>query len=170
MHPKTELDTFTTSLSSELNDRRMYFPKTIIYVRTYKDCIDIYMQLKHKMGSAFTDPPAYPNVAEFRLVDMYTRVLTSEKKDEVLASFSQKDGKLRLVIATTAFGMGVDCPLHRIIDWGMPSTLEEYVQETGRAGRDGEPSEAIVYQGKGPRNATVQGLNYESNSSTCRRR
>ena len=67
--------------------------------------------------------------------------------------------------------MGVDCPdIHRIIHWGMPSTLEEYVQETGRAGRDGGPSEAIVYQGKGPRNAIVEAVNYESNSSTCRRR
>ena len=56
------------------------------------------------MGSTFTDPPAYPNVAEFRLVDMYTRVLASENKEEVLASFSQKDGKLHLVIATNALG------------------------------------------------------------------
>ena len=171
VHPKCDLDTFTTSICSELNCKRMSFPKTIIYVRTYKDCIDIYMQLKQKLGFGFTEPPAYPNVVGFRLVDMYTRVLTADKKDEVLACFSQKDGKLRIVIATTAFGMGVDCPdIRRIIHWGMPATLEEYVQETGRSGRDGEPSEAILYRGKGPRNATVEALKYESNMSICRRK
>lgn len=149
----------------------MEFPKTIIYVRSYKDCIDIYMQLKVKMGPNFFDPPSYPNLVGFRLVDMFTRVLTPEKKEEVLASFSQKDGKLRLLIATTAFGMGIDCSdIRRIIHWGMPSTLEEYVQETGRSGRDGNPSEAILYRRKGLRQASLESLKYETNTTVCRRR
>ena len=171
MHNKTDIDGFTSSLCIELSCRRMNFPKTIIYVRTYTDCIEIYMQIKQKMGSGFTEPPNYPNVVGFRLVDMFSRVLTTAKKEEVLASFSQKGGNLRLVIATTAFGMGVDCPdIHRILHWGMPATLEEYVQETGRSGRDGESSVAIVYQGIGSRNANAAALNYVSNMSLCRRR
>lgn len=81
-------------------------------------------------------------------MDMFSRVLTNEKKDEVLHSFSKKESVLRLVIATTAFGMGIDCPnIRKVIHWGVPSTLEEYVQETGRAGRDGEPSMAVLYAG-----------------------
>ena len=114
------------------------------------------------MGSVFTEPPNYPNVVGFRLVDMFSRVLTTAKKEEVLVSFSKKSGKLRLVIATTAFAMGVDCPdIRRIIHWGMPATLEEYVQETGRSGRDGKSSVAIVYQGIGSRHANAAALNYE---------
>ena len=46
----------------------------------------------------------------YRLVDMFTRVLSSEKKEYVIHSFSEVGGTLRVVIATTAFGMGVDCP------------------------------------------------------------
>ena len=65
--------------------------------------------------------------------------------------------------------MRVDCPdIRRIIHWGMPTTLEEYVQETGRAGRDGKSSEAIVYRGKTPKKTNPEALNYECNTSVCR--
>lgn len=85
--------------------------------------------------------------------------------------FTQVNGKLRIVIATTAFGMGVDCPdIRRVIHWGIPSTLEEYVQETGRSGQDGESSVAILYQGVGGRNATSRVKSYVKNSTYCRRR
>ena len=48
------------------------------------------MLLKRRMGTAFTEPQCSPNLAGFRLVDMFSRVLTNEKKDEVLQSFSRK--------------------------------------------------------------------------------
>ena len=90
---------------------------------------------KFKLGTYLTDPPGYPNLSPFRLVDMYTRVLTADEKAEVLIVLPKVNGKLRLVIATTAYGMGVDCPdIKRIIHWGSPYTIEEYVQGTGHAG------------------------------------
>ena len=46
--------------------------------------------------------------------------------------------------------MGIDIPdIRQVIHWGLPSNKEEYVQETGRCGRDGEPAQAILYQGRG---------------------
>ena len=63
------------------------------------------------------------------------RVSSVGMRDKVLLL----DGStLRLVIATTAFGMGVDCKdIRRVTHWGYPSDKEQYIQETGRAGRDG---------------------------------
>ena len=143
-----DLDAFTTSLCSELACKRLKFPKTIIYVRTYLSCADMYMAIKRKIGEGLTEPPGYPNLSGYRVIDMFTRVLTTTKKEEVMASFSERNGALRLVIATTAFGMGVDIPdIRQIIHWGLPATLEEYVQETGRCGRDGSHSVAIAYKG-----------------------
>ena len=171
VHSKADLDEFTTTLCREFASTRTSFPKTVVYVRAYSDCSSVYMLLKHKMGIAFTEPPGYPNLSGYRLVDMFTAVLTTEKKEEVLQSFVKSDGNLRLVIATTAFGMGIDCPdIRRVLHWGMPSTLEEYVQETGRSGRDGEPSVAVLYQGKGGRNASNMVKTYVSNTANCRRR
>ena len=51
-----------------------------------------------------------------------------------------------MIVATVAFGMGLDCPyVRRIIHWGSPNDVETYMQETGRAGRDGLPSTAELF-------------------------
>ncbi|SMN01270.1 ATP-dependent DNA helicase RecQ [uncultured Candidatus Thioglobus sp.] len=169
--PKIDGDQFCATICTDLRIKRSSYPKTVIFVRSYTDCCTIYLGFRREMGKEILDPLGAPEMSQFLLVDVFTRVNTQEKKEQVMASFKVVESTLRIVIATTAFGMGVDCPnIHQIFHWGSPSVKEEYVQEVGRAGRDGEESVATIFSEKVGKHTSREMKEYLENSTVCRRR
>lgn len=104
----------------------------IIYTQSRKDAEKICAVLK-KAG--------YP-------VEYYHAGLSDWKRQEVHENFIYD--RTPIVVATIAFGMGIDKPsIRKIINWGMPANLETYYQEIGRAGRDGLDSSCYMFQSGG---------------------
>ena len=79
--------------------------------------------------------------------EAYHAGLAPEEKEERQDRW--KRDEVRVMVATNAFGMGIDKPNVRlVVHYDLPSSLEEYYQEAGRGGRDGKESLAVVIAGK----------------------
>jgi ATP-dependent DNA helicase RecQ len=101
---------------------------TIIYCFSRKDTESLALQLTHKGHKALAYHAGLPAQDRKRVQERFIR-------DEV-----------PIIVATIAFGMGIDKPdVRLVVHTDLPKTIEGYYQETGRAGRDGLPSECVLF-------------------------
>ena len=80
-----------------------------------------------------------------RFVEVFISETSEELKAQIIANFIQNSTATRIVTCTEAFGLGLDCKnIRQIIHYGASKSVESYVQEAGRAGRDNEKARAIL--------------------------
>jgi DNA topoisomerase III len=116
---------------------------------------EILLEERHRPAIVYTptrkqaDSLAEDFVGEFAVAS-YHAGLDAERRRRVQEEFMA--GKLDVMVATIAFGMGIDKPdVRTVIHTALPGSLEGYYQEIGRAGRDGRQSRAILMHSYGDR-------------------
>ncbi len=81
---------------------------------------------------------------EIEIAEAYHAGLSAHQRKRIQNNFIK--GKLRIIVATMAFGMGINMSnIRAIIHYNMPKSIENYVQEIGRAGRDGQVSRCHLF-------------------------
>ncbi len=148
MQKSTSLSSYFAWVADDIITKKTAATRTIIYCQTIRQCSVVYSALKNLLQDKIYEDPVNRDPQRV-LLDMLHSCTPNSNKVNILESFQREDGCVRVLVATIAFGMGVDCKkVHRTIHFGPAKNVESYIQESGRAGRDDTQSTAyLLYQG-----------------------
>ncbi|PIK44607.1 hypothetical protein BSL78_18528 [Apostichopus japonicus] len=170
LEPSEQFDHVFKPLVEDIVTKKLGSDLTIIYCRTVKECGEVYEYFSRELGSEGYSFEGAARISANRLFAMFHHSTPDEIKNDVLKSLID-DGHYRLIIATNALGMGINARhVRRVFNVGIPEDIEAYIQEIGRAGRDGQRSHAILfYKSFHLLQADETMKSYARNTSICRR-
>lgn len=144
--PYDSYEKIIVPLALKLKEMKTDFPMTVIYVRSKSWCGEAYEMIRDIMGDEqYHTKVDRPNVTH-RLFCQFHAKTTEDTQKAIISLLTEEHPKLRLVVATVALGMGLDCRcIQQIIHIRPPTNLVAYFQQIGRAGREGSQASAVLY-------------------------
>lgn len=130
---------------AKLQVMREKMPLTVIYsnLQVCEECFSVFDRY---LGEEQYTPIGSLHFAKNRLFAQFHANYPEKEKNDILDDLLKGPGKIRVLFVTITFGIGVDCPsIREVVHIGVPNTMEEYFQECGRAGRDGNPALSKVF-------------------------
>lgn len=132
-------------LALELKEKLIATPLTIVY-SNLETCGECYSYFEQGLGPRQFYPPGSPPNFSNRLFAQYHAQYPEEYRNSLVTSLISGTAVARVLFVTVAFGVGIDVPtVERVVHIGVPYTMEEFFQETGRAGRNGNHAESVLY-------------------------
>ncbi len=146
VHRSSNLEEDFASVVEDLAKNSVKAKRLIVYCRSLDMCANLYAHFHLTLGDNSYYPPGSPKLSDCRLFGMYHSKTPQHNKDVIITSLTSVGGVIRVVFATMALGMGIDCVgLTQTIHYGAPWSIDNYFQECGRSGRGGELSTSTIY-------------------------
>lgn len=143
---RTDIESDFADLVSVLREKGTSSPRVIVYCQSLSRCSDLFAHFLCRLGPLSHYPADAAEIAENRIFGMYHSCTPQHNKHVILENLRDPSGKVRVVFATVALGMGIDLQdVNTVIHYGGPRSLEDYFQESGRGGRSGCRARSIIY-------------------------
>lgn len=155
--PLADLFYFLTEM---LKEKQQLSTRFLIFCTSIKACSDIFTMFRMELSHSI------------KYVEMYHSKTPETIKDNIKSDMNDAAGRIRILVATSAAGMGVNFKgVDNVINFGPPKVMDDFVQQFGRAGREGNTTAMalLIYNGKQCKKLDGDMKLYIDNTKSCRR-